>query len=111
MKGNYHPLKDLSQEDQTILSELCSSGSSDKRLKFTHLTFASTGVMKFLTQLYWKNPQARLNYELTFLVKCQGGLAPFYISYLDDAFNLIFLRKSKKKAVFNKKYKKWFTSR
>ena len=87
LKNDYHPLKDLNQDDQNVLSELCSSGSSDKRF-----TFTSGGVIKFFTNLYWKNPEARLNYELTFLVKCSGGLAPIYVSYFDYFWNMLFVK-------------------
>lgn len=74
---NYRSLEGLSKEDNRILKDLCKKGeghSDSESLALTEL-----GVIFYNGENYWRNAEARLNYELHKNLNCQNKLFPEHL--------------------------------
>lgn len=74
---NYRTLDGLTKEDNRVLKDLCKKGeghSSAESLALTEL-----GVIFYRGENYWRNPEARLNYELHKNLNCKNKLFPEHL--------------------------------
>lgn len=67
-------MEGLSKEDNRILKDLCKKGEGDSDGESLALT--ELGVVYYNGENYWRNPEARLNYELHKDLNCQNKLIP-----------------------------------
>lgn len=71
---NYRSLEGLSREDNRILKDLCKKGEGHSNSESLILT--ELGVVHYEGENYWKNADARLNYELHKKLNCKNKLIP-----------------------------------